>query len=323
MVVNRRVDVAGALGVVGLTLADVLDLGGSVLTAGPAYLVGSLAGGLGNRGSDVDIHLLVPGISKPSPAFLFFSGETPIDVEHYPVTMPAKLVETARSFPVRKLPVGVVSLGPSPGKRTRRTAARWLNSLPLHDDQPPVFDAAEAEAVLPALVRAALDGVLLMWATARLAQGTDADAARYLWARAGREVLELRCRAQGDVLTSEKWLPNRADRLGFDPAFVRGHYTASSEAELLELLADTGLADWDPWQLTTLRTDTEREVTKLGREEYVITRHGRLIGDAVSADGTLAEVAAAHPADRLLHAVRNAELVLEVSSAALGERFDD
>lgn len=323
MVVNDRVDIAQALDVVGLALADVVELGGSVLTAGPAYLVGSLAGGLGNLGSDVDIHLLVPGIDKPSPAFLFFAGQTPIDIEHYPDTMPAAMVAGARAYPVGKLPLGVVSLAPAPGRRTRRTAARWLNALPLHADQPPVFAASDAAAVLAVLVRAALDQVLQVWAVARLAGRVDETSARYLWTRAGREVLELRCRARGDVLTSEKWLPNRADRLGFDPAFVRAHYTVGSEAELAGLLTDTGLADWDPWQLTVLRTDPQRRKVKLGRAEYALTRHGRVVAEPVTTEATVAGAVESHDCARLLHAVRNGELTLDVHPDALAEVLHD
>ncbi|MGQ0841394.1 hypothetical protein [Actinokineospora sp.] len=319
-----QLDAAKALQVVGLALQDVLDLGGSVLTAGRAFLVGSLAGGLGNRGSDVDIHLLMPGISKPSPAFLFFAGETPIDIEHYPATMPADLLAGARAFPVRELPIGVVSLAPPPGRRTRRTAARWLNSVPLHADQPPVFDAAESAALLPTLVRASIDQLVQVWAMARLAErGGEPEAARYLCGRAGRELLELRCRARGDVLTSEKWLPNRAARLGLDTGFVRGHYAASTEAELVALLAGTGLAEWDPWQLTAVRPDPDRTATKLGREEFVLTRHGRLIRDAVTAEGSLAGIAGEHSAGRLMRGIRDAELVLDVAAETLREALDD
>lgn len=326
MVVNQPVTVRQALDRVGLSLADVLELGGSVLTAGPGYLVGSLAGGLGNRGSDVDIHLLVPGIAKPTPAFLFFAGQTPIDIEHYPVRMPAEMVATARGYPIRKLPLGEVSLAPAPGRRTRRTAARWINALPLHPDQPPVFDRDETRVVLSTLVRAALEQVLLVWTAARLAERAEADAehpgsdgASYLWGRAGRELLELRCRARGDVLTSEKWLPDRAARLGLDPAFARDHYTAGSEAELTDLLSDTGVAGWDPWRLTVLRTDPQRRKVRLGRQRFALTRHGRLIKDAVAAEGTCGQLADAYSASRVLTAVRNGELALEVSAEALAE----
>ncbi|WP_157740264.1 hypothetical protein [Micromonospora auratinigra] len=318
-----RSDVDRALDVVGLTLAEVLELGGTVLTAGPAYLVGSLAGGLGNRGSDVDIHLLVPGIDKPTPAFLFFAGDTPIDIEHYPDTMPAALAAGAQAYPVRTLPIGAVSLAPAPGRRTRRTAARWLNALPLHPDQPPVFAGPQAAAVRAVLVRAALDQLLQVWAVARLADPVDPDAAAYLWSRAGRELLELRCRAAGDVLTSEKWLPSRARRLGLTEPAVRAHYTVAGAGDLAALLADTGLDDWDPWRLTAVAPDPQRQPVKLGREGFALTRHGRLVPDPVSVRGSVAEVAGSHPPERLLTAVRTGELTLEVAGDALTEVLGD
>ncbi|MFF5481879.1 hypothetical protein ACFY5C_31765 [Streptomyces sp. NPDC012935] len=319
-----EISVEQALKVVGLSRPEILDLGGSVLTAGPAHLVGSLAGGLGNRGSDVDIHMLVDGIDKPTPAYLFFAGDTPVDIEHYPAAMPAGLVQTARAYPTAELPLGRVSLAPAPGRRTRRTAARWLNSLPLYDGQPPVFTPEEAAAVLPMVVRAALDQLLQVWAAARLAERVEdgAQTARYLYRRAGRELLELRCRAQGDVLTSEKWLPSRAARLGHTPGQVRRHWTVSSEAELAALLDGTGLEDWDPWQLTAVRAEPERRELRLGRERFALTRHGRVVADAVTAEGPLHEVVETLPPHRLLHTLRNAELVLEVSADAAREVLD-
>ncbi|WP_199931074.1 hypothetical protein [Streptomyces sp. CB02923] len=318
-----HVSVEQALKVVGLTREELLSLGGSVLTTGSAHLVGSLAGGLGNRGSDIDVHMLVPGITKPTPAYLFFAGNTPVDVEHYPDTMPGRLVDAARAFPVLELPFGTVSTGPAPGRRTRRTAARWLNSLPLHPDQPPVFDASEAAAVLPTVVRAGLDQLMGIWAVARLAErAEDADAARYLYRRAGRELLELRCRAAGDVLTSEKWLPDRAARLGLGATAVRRHYEVSDQAGLTELLDGTGLGDRDPWSYVTVRTDADRQTVRLGREKFALTRHGRLIGDAVSAEGSVHRAADSVGPRRLLDALRNAELVLETSDDALTEATD-
>ncbi|MGW8378040.1 hypothetical protein [Streptomyces sp. ODS28] len=319
------VTVEQALKVVGLTLGEVRDLGGSVLTAGPAHLVGSLAGGLGNEGSDVDVHMLVEGIEKPTPAYLFFAGDTPVDIEHYPAAMPAQLLATADAFPVKELPLGRVSLAPPPGRRMRRTASRWLNSLPLFPGQAPVFTEEEAARVLPMVVRSALDQFLVVWAVARLAERAEpgADAAAYLFRRAGRELLELRCRARGDVLTSEKWLPSRAARLGMDADLVRRHYAVPSEAELTALLDDTGLAHWDPWRLTTVREDPGRRTVQLGREEFALTRHGRVFGDSVTADGSLHEAADALAPGRLLRALRDAELVLEVSPDAQQEAFDE
>jgi hypothetical protein len=151
----------------------------------------------------------------------------------------------------------------------------------------------------------------------------DPGAAGYLWARAGREVLELRCRGRGDVLTGEKWLPDRAARLGFDLDDVRACYRAGTEDEFRALLAGTGLDGWDPWELTTLRTDAAREPVRLGREEFALTRHGRLLADAVDADGTVAEVAGDHPPARLLAAVRDGELSLTVSDDALWKVLHD
>ncbi len=314
-------DADSALRVVGLSVREVLDLGGSVLSAGPAHLVGSLAGGLGNRGSDVDVHMFVSGVDKPTPAYLFFAGDTPVDVEHYPPGMPAQVLAAARAHPVRELPLGVVSLAPPPGRRLRRTASRWLCSVPLRPDTPPVFEPDQAALVLPILVRAALEQLVQFWAVARLAAVARPAAAAYLWQRAGRTLLELRCRAVGDVLTGEKWLPDRAARLGLPPAEVAAHYAVDTEPALVAMLAGTGLSTWDPWRLALLVAQPLTEV-RVGRQVLWGNRHQRLLANPCTAAGYLGDEVARWPAVRLLDAVSGGEIAVDVCPTALAEVID-
>jgi hypothetical protein len=313
---SDRTDVERALRIVHLTPQALRELGGTVLNAGRAYLVGSLAGGLGNRGSDVDIHVLTADTDEPGPPFLFFSGATPVDVEHYPATLPGRLVCELAGAPVVELPVGTVSVGALIGQDSRRVLSRWLNALALRPEDPPVFTDAEKVRLLPAVVRASLDQLLLIWACARLASPSG-TASGYLWARAGRELLELRCRARGDVVTSEKWLPRRALRAGFGRTSMRAHYAAAGETDLRTLLADTGLAGLDPWQIATVSPAPELRAVKLGSDTRVLNRHGRLLADVVTSVGTIAEVVDAVPAARLLRALRDGELVAKVGTESL------
>ncbi|SDH49184.1 hypothetical protein SAMN05192558_10290 [Actinokineospora alba] len=320
---TRAPDAGAALARVGLTVAEVRDLGGSVLDAGRPFLVGSLAAGMGNRGSDVDIHLLVPGLDQPTPPFLLFAGATPIDIEHYPAELPGKVVRRIDGAPTADVPLGRVSLAPPPDRSLRRRLARWLTAVPLLDDTDRVFAEADAAAILPVLVRAALDEFVQFQAAAAVADRVDAEAAAYLWARAGRQLLELRCRAAGDVTTGHKWLPDRATRLGITVDRQRAHYTARCAADITELAADTGLARLDPLTLTRVAPDPRCTEITIGRQRLRVTPHQRVLRTAVEADGLLGDAVDAAGAAEVLGGVLRGELVLRADSELMGRVLAD
>jgi hypothetical protein len=312
-------DAAQALSTVGLTVNDVRTLGGSVLDAGRPFLVGSLAAGLGNRGSDVDIHLLVPDLDQPTPPFLLFAGATPVDIEHYPEQLPAKVLARARSAAVVDIPLGRVSLAPPPDRSLRRRLARWLSAVPLIESMDRIYDAAEAATILPVLIRAAIDEFVQLSAVAGLAERIDGEAAAYLWSRAGRQLLEVRCRAAGDVATGHKWLPDRATRLGIPVGRQRQHYGARSAAEVAVLAADTGLADVDPWHVTQVRPDPRSMTITIGRQQMHVTPHQRVLRTVLDAQGPTHELIAANDPVDVLNGLLHGHLLLTVDGQVMGE----
>ncbi|MFJ8588347.1 hypothetical protein ACIRD2_27370 [Streptomyces sp. NPDC093595] len=312
-----------ALARVGLDRHTVLELGGSVLDAGRPFLVGSLAAGMGNQGSDVDIHLLVDGLDRPTPPFLLFSGDTPVDIEHVPATMPARALAKARGHDTVDSPLGPVSLGPPPDRSLRRRLARWVSALPLRDDADRIYEESDAHALLPVLVRAALDEFVLLSAMASVAEraGVAPDRTAYLWSRAGRHLLEVRCRAAGDVMTGAKWLPGRAGRLGVPAPEQRAHYTARTAADLAGLARSAGLADWDWVRLVRVSPDPRCTTLSLGRQRLRVTGHQRVLRTTVDAEGPLEEVLETTAPPDLLSAVTRGELTLEVDQDRMGEEL--
>ncbi|MET7737707.1 hypothetical protein ABZT02_41355 [Streptomyces sp. NPDC005402] len=138
-----------------------------------------------------------------------------------------------------------------------------------------VFTADEASAVLPLLVRSAFDETIIAVALARLAAeaAEPPSASEYLWRNAARRLLELRCRAAGDVTNNEKWLPARVRRLGLaDPAEVRDEASFRSVADRCGLRRPA-----DAWNLTRLTVAAGSQRLSLGGKKWLLNRHGRLL----------------------------------------------
>ncbi|WP_217559009.1 hypothetical protein [Streptomyces sp. GbtcB6] len=304
-----------ALATVGLTVGDVLAGTGDALADGRAYLVGSLASGLGNAGSDVDIHLLVSGLDQQVPAALHFVRDVAVDVEEYPAAWVDRILAAAAEHTavLGQAPCEV-ALGRSIDRYTFRWVARWVHAAPLLDGTPPVFTDAQVAWLLPLAVREAMDQMLLAQAAAELADevpdGQLPEGARtYLWQRALRLLLEVRCRAAGDVTTGDKWLPARAARLGFDlgGAPCRDGYRHAVRQTLGIAVPDVRLA-------VAVRPAADSRRAKLAGREVLVNRHDRLLGDPLACEGLLGTVLREFPAERVLEGVRRGELDLVVDA---------
>ncbi|MCP2258138.1 hypothetical protein LX15_001832 [Streptoalloteichus tenebrarius] len=315
-----RLTAREALRTVGLDVDQLRSALDKVLAEGEGYLVGSLACGLGNAASDVDVHVLREGVDEPSGPQLFFVGGVTVDVERYPAHWPAELARRAAAAAVVGLPFGVVALDRPIAGRSRRWASRWPSALPLRDGAPPVLDESDVRAVLPLLLRSALDQLLLATALARLADAAaaPADARRYLWRRAERQVLELRCRAAGDVTTGQKWLSDRAHRLGLAVAEPAG-----DEASLRSATAAAGVPALDEWALTALRPAGGARQADLAGKRFLVTRHDRVLTEWTEVDGSVRSVVDQIGAARALAAVRRAELDLVVDGDAVRQVLAD
>ncbi|MCK1798985.1 hypothetical protein MTQ01_23735 [Streptomyces sp. XM4193] len=313
-----------ALATVGLTTDAVTALLDRERADGPRYLVGSLASGFGNARSDVDVHILVDGLEEPVGPRLRHVGETAVDVELFPASWPAQEVARLSEVPVARGPFGRIALEPAVRGAQRRWLCRWVHAAPLGAGTGAVFTEEEVRVLLPAMVRQAFDRALTEAAAALLADraardGADvwsAQACGYLWNRAARGVLEVRCRAAGEVTTGEKWLPARAHRLGL-PLPEPG-VPADGGAALLALL---GRTPSDVLEAVRVRPAEGLRRTELAGRSYLTNRHDRLFTEWLETEGPLARVLEEHPPGRLLDALRRAQLDLTADPDAVRERL--
>lgn len=311
------VDTQTCLDVVGLSLADIQAAAARELSTGTAYVVGSLASGLGNAGSDVDIHIIRGGISAEMGPYMHFMHGVVVDMKCFPETWPSQILEQIRHLTLGDPGVGAVYLGETPEPVAGwPVLARWLHAAPLHRGQPPLFSEEEAAVLLPLLVRRAFDDLLIAISCARLADAASAPAptSAYLWGDASTRLLELRCRAAGDVTSNRKWLPARARRLGLEDSAA-----AHDEVSFQQLAKRCGLRAVDAWRLTRVAPAPDGRQVSMAGGTWFLNRHGRMRPEAWSVDGTVEEAVAHLGASRVLAALRHAEADIAIESHALGE----
>lgn len=315
---NPRAD--RALATVGLSVRQVRELAGAILEAGDAHLVGSLACGFGNAGSDVDIHVFAKDISEDTPPFLCFAGSTPVDIEHFDIDRFRAAVEQLSAVDVMTTPFGAVARSRGVGRRRRRALARWATAVPLLVGQDQLLDAPAVSKMAAVLVRTALDELIRTIASAELAEAAlPAGQQVYLWQRCGRQLLELRTRGRGELGTGEKWLPARAHRAGFDDELAGRHYRVCSGEALDDLLAESGLSRHMAGLVTVSEAPGVEDV-KLGRQRRVLTPHGRLLNGDRWAHGATAitELDAARRTEAF-NGLREGMLVLNLDTPELLE----
>lgn len=113
---SSRVD--EALRPVAISTTDVRKLLKDLTDDGDLYLVGSLAAGLGNRGSDVDIQIFVDSDDFTSTPMMFFVERVVVDVQYFKLGSPASLVPL--DCPTADIAGGPCALG-APPTRSRRS----------------------------------------------------------------------------------------------------------------------------------------------------------------------------------------------------------
>lgn len=314
MVADFGVTTPDRLAVVGLTRQDVTGVAGSELAEGQAYLVGSLSSGLGNAGSDVDIHVFRSGLTTRIGPYMHFANNVVVDVECFPLDWPAQLAGQAAQCRTTVTPAAIVALTVPPDPVIDwEMVSRWLHALPFDDATPPVFDKSQGGDILPVLVRCALDDLLCFVTTARLADAAnEPDPVRqYLWRTASRHFMEFSCRGAGDVTPNGKWLPARARRLGVD------HGEATSEASFRLATGQSQLPLPEAWDLTRLDPAADAKVINFAGQKRLLNRHGRLMNTWCDAQGIVSELMADYDSAQLLQAIRRAELDVSVDAGRL------
>jgi len=306
-----------ALRTVGLSPREVAELVAPEVGDGQAYLVGSLAGGLGNRSSDVDIHVVDETVKQHRGPKLKRLDGIPVDIEHFPASAPAELAQGAGGVPLLRFAAGDVALGQRLGRSEQRRAARWFHATGLDPAAPPLYDAAQSARVQAMLARVTFGRLAGLSCMASLAEqaGLLEGTCLHLWRQAGRQLLELRCRLAGDVTTGDKWLPVRARRLGLSATPVNG------EAQLHADLVKAALPGFDPLTLAAVRPARGSATVSLSGRSWLVNRHDRLLSDAVRTEAPVAEATRELGAARLLDAVGRAELDLVIEDDTLRKVF--
>ncbi|WP_345671761.1 hypothetical protein [Streptomyces phyllanthi] len=300
---------------VGLSADEVRTLVEAEAAGGHAYIVGALASGLGNSASDVDIHVLRPGLTEHAGPRMFRVRGVAVDIEDFPQPWPGELAGRAAAVATVDFPAGSIALESPLNRQEQRRAGRWMHALPLDASSPPVLGDGDRPHVLALLTRVAFDRMVTLVGLARLcdASSLPRSAGDHLWRQAARQLLELRCRLMGDATTGDKWLSARSRRLNLSrPSFT-------GDREFRTALAASGLPEVDAWQLAALRPATGTREASLAGKSYLMNRHDRLLAEWTAAKGPVGELVPVYGADCLVRAVRRAELDLIVDQSVFQE----
>jgi hypothetical protein len=315
-----------ALRVVGVQRHEVEHLAGSIFAGKPAFLVGSLAAGLGNPGSDIDAHVFTEN-EAPVGLMELFIGDRPVEVQQFDRHIPLNLMAGFHAnASIRRLAIGPCAVGgEAPARATQRRMAHWLYALPFSPDQEArhVFDEDAAAMVHAVLVRGAIEETLLCAATAHLAEAAGAPATGYTWRRAGRWLLETVVRAAGELFVAEKWLPRRITRGGIDADLSRRLYSLSDGAGFRAALRSLELDRLDPAELVALRRIPDSEPVTIGGSHFLLLTQTRLALRTGVEPGPLGALIQASGAAAVLHAVGNQEVIPRVDAARLDAVLGD
>ncbi|WP_405093795.1 hypothetical protein OG767_14035 [Micromonospora sp. NBC_01392] len=311
---KQDTDIRSALSKVGITLAQLRDTGGSVLADGRAYLVGSLAQGFGNGGSDVDIHVFDESAHPNSAPYLFFVDQVPVDIEFFPAVRVATMVAELGRAAVHT-EVGRIALHPAPRGHRKMCLSRWMTAVPLDPAHGALLTTADAAVIRAHLLRHSVELTVLYAALAELAELGGANPAG-LWGHSGRALLDLLCTARGLAPMGAKWLPARLRAAGVDDAVRRSF----APATLDDWVAAVARLVWpidDPLALVELQECTIGEPVPLGRRAMTVTRYHRLHGGEPPVGGCLRQVVAQAGARRVLAWIRAGLVRPVVDPAAL------
>jgi hypothetical protein len=275
----REPSIERALSRVGATVPALEELLGSLLDAGPAYVVGSLAAGLGNGGSDIDINVMAERKTQEAP-MMFFLDSTCVDLQYYDAAEPGRVAAGLHADSV-ELAGARCMLGAAPALKSQKRISRWMTACPFDEDDPPVFDPGTLGSLHAALVRGAVEALVLRAFLAWALEPAGARA-RIAYRRAGRAVVEVLTRAAGDLFIGEKWLVARAARAGIDDDVAAAAFATGSRAELEQVLSGSGLGALAAPDLVTLERSSDIEEVRVGAEAWTLLSGARVVRGGAS-----------------------------------------
>jgi hypothetical protein len=308
--------VRDGLAIVGATPEAVVDLLGALVADGGLYLVGSLAAGLGNQGSDIDLNMFVADDDSGSVPMMFFLDRRIVDIQFFSWSDPARFIE---GLPARTVPLlnARCSIGAAPIVRMQNRLSRWLLSAPFDVDSPPLVPSSALAVVAAALVRGALESLVQSMAAAALLDRAHLDSS-VAWRRAGRVATEVMTRSLGQYSTGDKWTWNKASRANISRSWLRAADAAHTEATLARVLEDAGFPALDPLEVSRLEP-VAWPGCSVGGRDYLIVAQRRLVTRTPEVVGTVAEADHAVGATAVLDALAERVVTLQAGTEALDE----
>jgi hypothetical protein len=259
-----------ALKRVGVTPETVVDVLGSCLEGEDTYLVGSLAAGLGNAGSDIDLHVFV---AEPAPGvvpMLFFADRTRLDLVHYQVGTPAKALAGIAEQGDAPLLGGRCALGAASGMTNLKRMSRWATSVPMHMGSPSLYSPPELDRIGAALVRNSLEVAVRAAALATVLEAMHSCLAALAWSRAAEVIVEAAVRAGGQIFVGDKWLPVKLGRSDLPATLLASARRVECAADFDRFVTELGVPVADPASLVTVRRAEAPEFTFVG-QAYALT----------------------------------------------------
>lgn len=310
-------DLATALAKVGGTPDALCGLLGSLLDGSDAYLVGSLAAGLGNGRSDIDVHIFDPtsGVTSTAP-MVFFLDRTVVDVVYFEPSAPSTLVA---SLGDEWVPVagGRCAVGTVLDPKLQVRIGRWSSALPLVSTSPPLVSGDALDRAVAANTRGACSDFIRAVALADLAEAAGRfGSVPTLWRRAARHLLEIIVRARGALFVGRRWVWAKAEKLDLDGALLDRIDAVRTSDDLRAVAASADVPIPDRFDLVTV-VPAQHEPVELADRRLILLDGQRLVDHALAVSGPLGTAVAEVGADVCLAAVAYGAGHLEVDEAGV------
>ena len=292
MQLARSVD--SALAMLGATIDDVLDV--MPTYGGEPYLVGSLAAGYGDRGSDIDVHVVTDDAIDQGPVLTFTRGGVCVDVRYVTRQRIDRIVSQRRARH---------SARPA-GRADAWLVSRWLNSMCFNDMGPSLLDDAQAERGQALIVSSLVDDLVAMYAFTKLAESADVDRSWYLARRTGTIAWELAATLSGHNYLGSRWLPARSTdpRVALLARFASRVERSTDLAMVLESLA---INPSEACHRVALEVNREAERWTVAGDQWLLVGGRRLIPRVDPAPATIEAALGADPGG-VFHSVVNGAL---------------
>lgn len=293
--------VALALSKVGLSSPDLTGGLGTLLTK-EAFLAGSLAAGLGNVASDVDVYVIDDSIDTTGAPLMFFVSGIKVDVQHFTHGALLELLGDGEVVTMRSL--GVLVELEATGLRVRKRISRWQTALPIGSATYPLSSPQRQRASARLVAGAFGDAIV----SGYVACSASHSAARVAWARAGRALLEVENQLRRDHYVGGKWVWTKARRNGVHSDRIRECKNIRSLEDWNRAWRPLGLERPSPEEMVSLAPSHEPNVVEIGGTSFV------RVGDESIVSQEMMEEASASPCSARVELLSSGTVVPRLES---------